>query len=150
MVMPERNCLVTNAEKKYIIQHRQAGKSCAEIARELGLSVNTVKSFCRRNNVTSNDSQTSDATTDAVCLQCGARVNVQLGRKMKRFCSDACRLSWWHAHRDMAKNAVGRKCHHCGMTFQSVREQKYCSRACYFSARYGGDHYGCDTDKRPV
>ena len=40
---------MTNAERDYIIRYRQSGKSCAEIARILGLSANTVKSFCQRN-----------------------------------------------------------------------------------------------------
>lgn len=42
---------MTVAEKNYIIRYRQVGKSCTEIARALGLSVNTVKSFCQRNEI---------------------------------------------------------------------------------------------------
>lgn len=136
-VMPERKYFVTNAEKNYIIQHRQAGKSCNEIARELGLSANTVKSFCRRNNIAPVEQAASIKTAEGTCDQCGAKVARQAHRKAKRFCSDACRLSWWHAHRELAGNAAERRCSYCGIIFHSVREQKYCSRTCYFSARYG-------------
>lgn len=141
---------MTNTEKDYIIRYRRAGKGCAEIARELGLSANTVKSFCRRNNITADEQLTSSANTDAICLQCGRHMIIHPHRKTKRFCSDSCRLVWWHAHRGMAKNAKVRKCHYCGKIFHSVREQKYCSRGCYFGARYGGEINECCTDKRAV
>ena len=148
--MPERKRFVTNAEKNYIIRHRQAGKSCAEIARVLGLSANTVKSFWRRNNIAPTGQADPSESAEGKCLQCGTKVTRHPHRKAKRFCSDVCRLSWWHAHRDLARNAVERRCRHCGMIFHSVREQKFCSRKCYFDVRYGGERHGRDADKRAV
>ena len=145
---PERKRFVTNAEKNYIIRYRKAGHGCAEIARTLGLSANTVKSYCRRNNIIP-DTPSSD-TDEPICPQCGATLIRLPHRKAKRFCSDACRLAWWHAHRDLARNALERRCSHCGMVFHSVREQKYCSRPCYFAARYGGMGNECIADKRTV
>ena len=139
---------MTNAEINYIIRHRKAGKGCAEIARTLGLSANTVKSFCRRNSIVP-DMPTSE-TSELACPQCGAVLIRQPHRKAKRFCSDACRLTWWHSHRDLARNALERRCRYCGMVFHSVREQKYCSRECYFSARYGGKCHGRIADQRAV
>lgn len=40
---------MTNEEKDQIIQMRKNGVSCTKIGRALGLSENTVKTFCRRN-----------------------------------------------------------------------------------------------------
>ena len=105
----ERNAFMTNAERDYIIRYRQSGKSCAEIARVLGLSANTEKSFCQRNRIAPNTQAKLPALSETVCLCCGEKVELQPHRKPKRFCSDACRLRWWHAHRDREKNAVDRR-----------------------------------------
>lgn len=148
--MPERKRFVTNADKNYIVRYRRAGKSCTEIARSLGLSSNTVKSFCRRNDIIPDEQRAASGSSETKCLQCGTTVIRQPHRKAKRFCSDACRLTWWHAHRDLAKNAVERRCSQCGQVFHSVREQKYCSRVCYFMMRYGGKSHGRNADQRAV
>ena len=147
---PERKCFVTNAEMNYIIRHRRAGKGCAEIARTLGLSANTVKSFCRRNSIVPDEQASPTDSAETKCLQCGKAVIRSPHRKAKRFCSDACRLTWWHSHRDLARNALERRCRYCGMVFHSVREQKYCSRRCYFAARYGGTSSERIADQRAV
>ena len=94
---------MTVAEKNYIIRYRQMGKSCTEIARALGLSVNTVKSFCQRNGIAPIGQATGTSPAETLCLYCGEKIKFQPHRKPKRFCSDACRLRWWHAHRDMEK-----------------------------------------------
>ena len=144
---------MTNAERDYIIRYRQAGKNCAEIARVLGLSANTVKSFCQRNSIVPiapNTQASLTALSETVCLCCGEKVKQQPHRKPKRFCSDACRLHWWHSHRDMDKNAVDRRCFSCGRVFRSSREQKYCSHACYIKARFGGNAHGRNADARAV
>ena len=129
---------MTNAERDYIIRYRQSGKSCAEIARVLGLSANTVKSFCQRNRIAPSTQAELSALSETVCLCCGEKIEILPHRKTKRFCSDACRLHWWHTHRDMEKNAIDRRCFFCGRVFRSSREQKYCSHACYVKARFGG------------
>ena len=40
---------MTNGEKVQIVQMRKRGLGYTEIARSLGMSVNTVKSYCQRN-----------------------------------------------------------------------------------------------------
>ena len=108
---------MTNAEINYIIRHRKAGKGCAEIARTLGLSANTVKSFCRRNSIVPNEQESPADSAETKCLQCGKVVIRSPHRKAKRFCSDTCRLAWWHSHRDLARNALERRCHYCVMVW---------------------------------
>ena len=141
---------MTDAERDYIICYRQSGKSCAEIAQVLGLSANTVKSFCHRNRIAPGVQPALTHSMDTVCLCCGEKMERQSHRKPKRFCSDTCRLRWWHAHRDMEKNAADRRCLSCGRVFRSSREQKYCSHACYINARFGGNIHGRNADARAV
>lgn len=141
---------MTVAEKNYIIRYRQMGKSCTEIARALGLSVNTVKSFCQRSGIAPIGQATGTSPAETLCLCCGEKIKLQPHRKPKRFCSDACRLRWWHAHRDMEKSAVDHRCLSCGRAFRSSREQKYCSHACYIEARFGGNAHGRNADARAV
>lgn len=145
-----RSFFMTVAEKNYIIRYRQMGKSCTEIARALGLSVNTVKSFCQRSGIAPIGQATGTSPAETLCLCCGEKIKFQPHRKPKRFCSDACRLHWWHAHRDMEKSAVDRRCLSCGRAFRSSREQKYCSHACYIEARFGGNTHGCNADAKAV
>lgn len=42
---------MTNGEKMLITRQRRQGLGYAEIVRKLGMSVNTVKSYCRRNGI---------------------------------------------------------------------------------------------------
>ena len=75
---------------------RQAGRSYAEIAGELGISKNTVKTFCRRNGLTVEAenvpvTETSDQLEGRLCPTCGKQVIQTQGRKEKKFCSDTCR-----------------------------------------------------------
>ena len=42
---------MTNGEKMLITQQRRQGLGYTEIARKLGMSVNTVKSYCQRNSI---------------------------------------------------------------------------------------------------
>ena len=129
---------MTNGEKVHIVQMRKRGLGCAEIARSLGMSVNTVKSYCQRNGLkppAKNTVQPGD-----VCRQYGSTLHRTPGRKRKQFCSDACRLCWWYAHREMRRNARTVVCASCGKVFVTVRMQKYCSHACYIRTRFGGAH----------
>ena len=135
---------MTDAEKNLIDHCRQQGKGCTEIARLLNLSVNTVKSYLRRNRtetapgaVPQEEQPRVPGADNGCCLQCGAVLLKKPHRRAKRFCSDACRLAWWHAHREDAANAGARTCPACGKIFVTDRDQKYCSHACYIAQRFG-------------
>lgn len=45
---------MTDNQKAQIIKLRVAGNGYGKIARTLGISLNTVKSFCRRNDINGN------------------------------------------------------------------------------------------------
>ena len=130
---------MTNGEKVQIGQMRKRGLGYTEIALSLGMSVNTVKSYCQRNGL-KGAVRASIAVSENVCRQCGSVLKLTPGRKRRPFCSDACRLRWWHEHRELGRNARTIICASCGKAFVMDRMQKYCSHACYIQTRFGGAH----------
>lgn len=117
-------------EKSMVVRLHAQGVSFSKIAEQLNLSVNTIKSFCRRNKNTQ------------FCFYCGKSVIQPRGVRYKKFCSDKCRMKWWNTHaEDVKRKAVYEfKCSRCGCTFQAYgnNHRKYCSRNCYVNARFGG------------
>ena len=125
---------MTEEQKTAIQDLRSKGEGYKKIAQTLGLSENTIKSFCRRVNAPKAE---PTAEVDA-CECCGKPIEQVAGRKHKRFCSDACRRKWWNSHTGLMKeNAV---CVRCGKPFHGRAGRKYCCHACYIADRFGDDH----------
>lgn len=133
---------MTNEQRMIVSALRVQGMGYGAIARKVGISENTVKSFCRRN------AQKEEKTLvgndgEHLCLCCGAPVAQNAGRKEKKFCSDKCRNRWWNAHLDQVDRRAVRQitCVGCGKTFSVYGQaaRKYCSHACYIRHRFGGD-----------
>lgn len=126
---------MTILQKEQIKQMRKDGLSYAHISLVLELSENTVKSFCRRNNLGSAHAKVPVLSERIFCSQCKKPLAQRIGAKKKRFCSDKCRMSWWNAHPEAVKHKTINTfiCEACGLTFESYgkRQRKYCSRACY-------------------
>ncbi len=132
-------------EREQIITLRAAGQSYARIAGALNLSVNSVKSFCRRNALSGSAGSSvkhikAEAPLGATaCEQCSCPVQQTPGRKHKRFCSDACRTAWWNAHRTQVRWKTMHTfcCARCGMQFSryGVTRRSFCSRSCASAAR---------------
>ena len=124
---------MTDGQKIHIDNLRLEGCGYSKIAKEIGLSENTVKSYCRRSKTSSESKENI-----AVCAQCGKPID-KSKRSAKRFCSDACRNKWWSEHpkTEMPYTAT---CACCGKKIHMRRrnEKKYCSHACYIKARYKG------------
>ena len=145
---------MTNAERDYIIRYRAIRKKLCGDRTDTG----TVRQHSEvllpekqhRTDCAEHAGVFSPTLSETVCLCCGEKVTQQPHRKPKRFCSDTCRLRWWHAHRDREKNAADRRCFSCGRVFRSSREQKYCSHACYIKARFGGNAHERNADARAV
>jgi len=140
---------MTATEIKLIDRMRKQAVGIAGIAKALNLSVNTVKSYCRRHPHPVAD--TKQEYTAGFCKACGKPVEQNPGRKTKWFCSDACRMAWWNSHRAEVtkKSAVVLICGYCGRRYDSYAKEhrKYCSHRCYISDRFGGDPVH---DKRAV
>ncbi|MDD3244269.1 MAG: RNA polymerase subunit sigma-70 [Eubacteriales bacterium] len=125
---------MTSHDKDVLRDMRQAGKSYGQIAALLGISENTVKSFCRRAQIRPAPS------AETLCLCCRKPLKMPSGKRQQHFCSDACRYAWHYAHRVLdARNAVGKPCAACGQPFFSFpsSHRKYCSHTCYIVDRYG-------------
>lgn len=126
---------MTDQQMTAIRAMRMVGQSYVSIADTLGLSMNTVKSYGRRYCAVAPDIPADPNLR--FCPQCGIPYHQPAGRKPKRFCSDRCRLKWWHEHRDQSASARQVECPTCGQTFAARRGQKYCCHPCYVSARFG-------------
>ena len=134
---------MTDQQKKQITGMRLRGASHAVIADALGLSRNTVKSFCLRNlRPEPLEVQAAPALT-GTCTQCSTGFVLCPGHRQRRFCSDRCRMTWWNAHRDLlrSKAKVELTCTCCGEHFMGYERQqrKFCSHACYIAHRYKKD-----------
>ena len=137
---------MTPAQKKLIRTMRECGMACTAIAKQLGLSPNTVKSFCRREGIRVKTSASSAQSanhnvnvTITFCESCSAPVAQIPGRKKKRFCSDQCRMDWWARHRSFIDQRTEHQliCEACGKEFSvyGVKHRKFCSRACVLASR---------------
>lgn len=134
-------------EKYKITQLRKQGESYTTIARHLNISVNTIKSFCRRNDITiAKSREQTQNPSQTHCENCQKEVIQTAGRKRKRFCCDTCRNKWWNAHLDLVdRKAIYRfTCRYCGMDFEVYGndKRKYCSHSCYINHRFGGNVHG--------
>ena len=141
--------MMTDHQKAQIIKLRATGNGYGKIAKSLGISLNTVKSFCRRNDINENTVIESPITLTGettYCENCGQPIRQIEKQKKKRFCCDKCRNVWWNSHLDQVKRkAVYHfKCLHCCKEFHVYgdKRRKYCSHACYIADRFkaGGNN----------
>ncbi len=127
---------MTELEKAAIREYRKQGLGYKKIAMKTGVSLNTVKSFCKRIS-----SMKMKAEAPKVCHQCRRPITQTKGRKTKKFCSDKCRMEWWNKHPELVKRTAVYEftCQACGKEFTAYGDahRKYCSRECYLIGRYG-------------
>ncbi len=139
---------MTSEQAEKIRDMREDGLGCARIGQMLGISKNTVSSFCRSNGLKAGDLKEAKKRAENgehYCRCCGKPVEQNPGRKEKMFCSDACRMKWWNRH----LYKVNRKayyeftCKYCGKTFTAYgnANRKYCCHECYIADRYGVGRY---------
>lgn len=134
---------MNDIQRQRIKEFRASGYSYGMISQTLGISENTIKTFCRRNGL-GGVAMTPKHTDDDrhFCLCCGVPVAQINGKKEKKFCSDHCRNKWWNSHLEK----VNRKalyeyvCPCCKKPFTVYgnRNRKYCSHECYIRDRFGG------------
>lgn len=139
---------MTERQKSEIVRMRELGVSYSKISDLTGVSRNTVKSFCKRKNITMKTQIETGNTSDKIyCKECGTELHQVSGRKTQKFCNTACRTKWWNAHPE----EVNRKatynfiCACCGKPFTAYgnKGRKFCSHSCYVTARFkGGVHNG--------
>lgn len=132
-------------QKEKIADLRKRGFGYLRIAKMLGLSPNTIKSYCRRNNLFGRMgvSGVDMPVSQVFCKRCGSSLSVSPSRKSRKFCSDNCRLAWWKEHPELLNKKAFYQfnCAYCGSRFDSYgnKKRKYCSHPCYIKDRFGGE-----------
>ena len=126
---------MTDLERSQINKYRMDGLNQKQISELTGIAQNTIKSYCRRNPI----APTAVADHKGLCRHCGKPLIQTPHKKVKRYCSDRCRMAWWKENNtQLNKKAYYRiVCRQCGKVFESYGNpnRKYCSRACYALAR---------------
>ena len=132
---------MTDQKKSIITELRMHGIGYSTIGNILGISKETVRSFCRRNGLAGNTATL--LPLEGLCRNCGVEIVQNPKTRKKKFCSTACRTAWWKAHpQPIITNGKFRYyCIHCGKLFTAygTAPRKYCSHACYISSRFGKD-----------
>lgn len=124
---------MTKEQKILILHYREQHMTYRQIGEKLGLSPDTVKTFCRRNTPREDRTETS---TSSQCRNCGAPAHPLPGRRERLFCSPACRTAYWRKHNLLGKDP--RYCAGCGALLTGgSASRKYCSHACYIRHRFG-------------
>ena len=131
---------MTDEQKMQITSLREEGNGYKKIAQILGVSTNTVKSFCQRKNISG--AVVPVTGSESQCQCCGKAIKQNPGRKPKKFCSDQCRMKWWNSHLDKVQRKANYDfiCPVCKKPFTSYGNatRKYCSHECYIEDRFGG------------
>lgn len=127
---------MTDEERNRVRTLRNRGLSYKQVADEVGLSINTVKTFCRRDN-----RNPAPETAEGFCRFCGKKLIQAPGARSRKYCSRKCKEKYWTAHRSELAHKITYTCTcaHCGkeFTFYGKRDRKYCSKECYFAERFG-------------
>jgi DNA-binding CsgD family transcriptional regulator len=79
---------MTKEEIEQISALRKQGHGYFSISKAMGISVNTIKSYCKRHGMGGVQKQIAVLPTyERKCLCCGAGIVLIEGRKEKKFCS---------------------------------------------------------------
>jgi endogenous inhibitor of DNA gyrase (YacG/DUF329 family) len=138
---------MTDTQRTKIKELRLAGYGYKKIAQALCLSVDTVKSYCRKNNLAGVMAGTPSSSVDGktFCKQCGKELLQKPHLKTMLFCNKECRQTWWNAHPEMVKKKAiySYLCPHCNKAFTAYgnSQRKYCSHSCYIADRFGGERH---------
>ncbi len=126
---------MTETERINAVRLCTKGYGYKKIAKELGISPNTVKSFLSRHPINREEVREPEGG----CRNCGEPLKQMPHKRKKLFCSDSCRMKWWNAHAEQVKRNAYYECIclECGKEFESYgnSHRKFCSRACYVAFR---------------
>ncbi len=130
---------MNDMQKSQIINMRADGIGYRAIAKELDISENTIKSFCRNNNLSG-----TFTPKKCYCKECGKEIIQKEHTKKRIFCSERCKRSWWNKNRiKLGKTKLEEHtCLNCHKPFKAYphENRKYCCHTCYIEDRFkGGD-----------
>lgn len=115
---------MTTHETILIDNYRRQGLGYKKIAAIMELPSNSVKTYIRRHPLDE---------TSCGCLNCGVPIEQTPHHRTRKYCSDRCRLAWWHTHQSQLNRSMDeRTCTYCGSTYSTHKKaQQFCSRECY-------------------
>lgn len=134
---------MTDEEKIKVANLRARGFGYTAISKELNISANTIKAYCKRSGLGGVASEEVDEVDIPIikcrCQNCGKKIAFPEGRKEKKFCSDKCRNAWWNANLDKVNRKAMYEftCLHCkkkGIAYGN-NHRKFCNRECYGAYR---------------
>lgn len=133
---------MTPEQKEAVVQLRRQGLGYKAISSTLSLSINTIKSYCRRYQISKGN---TEIPRKDYCPSCGKVLTHCQSKKKKRFCGSLCRNRWWNSHLNEVKRQAftNHVCQNCSIAFQSYGNSKrlYCSHSCYIAYRFGKEKY---------
>lgn len=139
----KRDDFMTNEQQEKIRRLRLNGAGYTKVANELGMSKETVKSFCRRNGLAGRAEDMSAKQKEkegVICRNCGKPLEQSSGKKIRKFCSKQCRETWWKKNPEKIKKRAVYKyiCANCGKEFEVYgnAHRKYCTHDCYIADRF--------------
>ncbi|MBP0970303.1 MAG: helix-turn-helix domain-containing protein [Oscillospiraceae bacterium] len=135
---------MTEAQRETIRDLRSKGYGYRYIAGFLGESLNTITSYCRRNNIKVNETAVP-VEPASVCRYCCKPIHSIPGKKKRLFCSRECGLLWWkeHPEKRTPRKTYSFVCACCGKEFTDSRNRprRFCSIACSSTYRFGDKRY---------
>jgi protein-arginine kinase activator protein McsA len=138
---------MTDFQKSQIYSLRLQGVGYKAISNIIGVSADSVKKFCQRNNLRGpqdvvNLNVEIMKDENLICSNCHRVIKQNKRGRSKKFCSDYCRKEWWNKNKDKKnknKSAIYKcTCENCGREFESYGNQKrkFCSHDCYIKSRF--------------
>ena len=99
-------------QRQKIRKLRSQGYGYLRISSLLEISPNTIRSFCKKENIAGyikTGEQLRGKDNLQVCKQCGKKFYQIAGRKNKTFCSDSCCKVYWTLHKDKQRRLIPQK-----------------------------------------
>lgn len=139
---------MTEEQKLQIRKLRQQGLGYQAIGKMVNLSRDSVRSYCKNHGLQGVRLAVEMNTKERIkngeaCAYCAGPIKKAKTGRPARFCCEACRRSYWKAHRDEGKKSekatYTMECKYCHQIFESYgnKNRKYCCHAHYVLDRYG-------------
>ena len=133
-------------QKREIRRMRLEGKGYRIIAKEIGLSRDIVRNFCKSQGLAGYADkglvlEGKELRRDkGVCIECGKELEQPKTGRRRLFCCEDCRRGWWKRNNDQVNKKAYYKirCLCCGKVFEVYgnKDRRYCSHECYIEDRF--------------
>lgn len=133
---------MTEEQKKKIIELRKLGLGYKKIAKHLGITRDSVRGYCRRNEPfgeyippKKKKANKTNKVEKSFCLNCNTEI-IQSGKGPKRkYCCNKCRYEY--VSKNGNRRAYSLRCEYCEKEFKAYSvKRKYCSHDCYIRDRF--------------